>query len=177
MNIILDLDNTLISSLSPSEEKKSHRKKINKFTWENMDGSYKVFQRPDLQEFLDYLFNHFKVSVWTAASKSYALFIIDKFILTKPDRTLEYIFFSHHCRESKRKANTQKKLDLLWDHYNLPEFTKTNTYIIDDHPEVHSNQPDRCIQVVPFEFRNRKSFQDKELLGTIQPRLDQILRG
>ena len=46
---------------------------------EKKDGHYKVFERPGLQEFLDYLFANFNVSVWTAASKSYALFIIDKY--------------------------------------------------------------------------------------------------
>ena len=102
-NILLDLDQTLIAALSPDElDEKKHSKKMQKFKYYNMDGEYTIFERPYLQEFLDYLFdkkNNFNVSVWTAASKDYALFIIGNIILKKdkPERKLDFIFFSYHC--------------------------------------------------------------------------------
>lgn len=164
MNVIIDLDNTIISSLSANEEKTSHRHKMDKFIWENMDNEYKVFSRPGLDQFLDYLFKNFKVSVWTAASKSYALFIIDNFILIKPDRKLKQILFSYHCKQSKKIQKTQKKLSMLWTRFNLGnEFSKANTIIIDDHLDVYNAQPDQCIRIKPFKFTNRKSYNDEEL--------------
>ena len=175
INILLDLDNTLISSLAKHEEKKIHRPRMKQFRWKNMEGAYKVFERPGLQDFLDYLFRHFNVSVWTAASKSYALFIIDEFILTKPNRTLDYVFFSHHCKRSKKIKSTQKSLHLLKDEFNLINYDTDSTYIIDDHPEVYSAQPDRCIQIKAFEFTDRQSYNDNELQETIKPKLEILL--
>jgi len=162
-NILLDLDNTLISSISPDEERKVYKSRMKKFRWEDMEGEYKVFERPDLQPFLDFLFQNFNVSVWTAASKTYASFIIDRFILKgHPERKLHYIFFSYHCKLSKKIKTTQKSLDLLSQYFKLADF-KNDTYIIDDHPEVFRAQPDRCIAVKPFEFTERQSFNDREL--------------
>ena len=93
--LFLDLDQTIISA-EASEDFNfvKHHKKIKKFHYENMEGYYLIFSRPNLQEFLDYIFKNFNVSVWTAASKDYALFIIDKIILKDlPERKLDYIFF------------------------------------------------------------------------------------
>lgn len=174
INILLDLDNTLISSLAKHEEKKIHKPRMKQFKWENMEGVYKVFERPGLQKFLDYLFYNFNVSVWTAASKSYALFIIDKFILTKPNRTLDYIFFSHHCKRSKKIKDTQKSLQLLADEFNLLNYDIESTYIIDDHPDVYKAQPNRCFQIKAFEFTDRHSYNDNELENTIKPQLELI---
>lgn len=176
MNILLDLDNTLISSLSSDEEQPYHKKHMKKYKWKDMDGYYKVFERPGLQNFLDFLFKNFNVSVWTAASKSYALFIIDHFLLTgHPERKLDYIFFSHHCKQSKKHMASQKHLDMLWSEFNLAGYDKNNTFIIDDHPEVYSTQPNRCIKVHPFEFDDKYSYKDKELEGKVIPTLKGLL--
>jgi len=177
INIFLDLDNTLICSLAKYEENPIFKPRMKKFRWENMEGSYKVFERPGLQDFLDFLFKNFNVSVWTAASKSYALFIIEEFIYKNhPERNLDYILFSYHCKRSKKLEDTQKALNILKDAFNLRNFHMDNTYIIDDHPEVYSAQPDNCINVKPFEFTERKSYEDRELERDIRPRLETILQ-
>jgi len=177
INIILDLDNTLISSLAKEEEKKIFKPRMKLFRWENMENYYKVFERPGLQEFLDFLFKNFNVSIWTAASQIYALFIIDKFIINnRPERSLSHIFFSYHCKQSKKIANTQKSLKILKKHFKLLRFDMANTFIIDDHPEVCQAQPFNCITVKPFEFTERESFLDNELLTKVKPQLEDILR-
>jgi TFIIF-interacting CTD phosphatase-like protein len=177
INILLDLDNTLISSLSKKEEKHIYKPRMKKFRWENMENVYKVFERPGLQPFLDFLFKHFNVSIWTAASKTYALFIIDKFILDNhPERTLDYIFFSHHCKRSNKIKKTQKSIEILKNNFKLHNYNRYNTYIIDDHPEVFKSQPDNCIQIKPFEFVNRQSYNDTELQTTIKPQLEAMLQ-
>jgi len=176
INIILDLDNTLISSLAKDEETSILKPRMKQFRWENMENVYKVFERPGLQDFLDFLFDNFSVSVWTAASKSYALFIIEKFILhNRPTRKLACILYSHHCKKSKKLTKKQKALHILQSHFKMSNYDMNNTYIIDDHPEVYQSQPQNCIHIKPFEFSDRQSFKDDELLKVIKPKLEKLL--
>lgn len=165
MNIILDLDQTIISAESTDDyDFKKNKSKAKNFVFHDMDGYYIVFERPGVQKFLDYLFANFNVSIWTAASKDYALFIIDKIILkNKANRKLDWIFFSYHCDISKKKKNSSKNLSMLWDVYNLEGYNKDNTIIIDDYEEVYETQPENCIIAVPFEFEKENSHKDKYL--------------
>ena len=57
MKLFLDLDNTLISSepLCTFDSKKYKNKAV-KFDFHDMEDYYVVFERPGLQEFLDYAF-------------------------------------------------------------------------------------------------------------------------
>ncbi len=166
MNILLDLDQTCISAEASEEfDFDKNKSKSKNFKYYDMDGYYTVFERPGLQEFLDYLFKNFNVSVWTAASKDYALFIVDKIILgNHTDRTLEYIFFSYHCDISYDEMSGSKDLSMLWGNIcNLPGFKKDNTIIIDDYIEVYDTQPGNTILAPPFEFTDSKSIEDKFL--------------
>jgi TFIIF-interacting CTD phosphatase-like protein len=176
INIILDLDNTLISAVSEDEERKIKpilTNRMQDFQWKDMDGAYKIFARPHLQEFLTFLFSKFNVSVWTAASKSYALFIIDEFVIAgKSNRTLDYILFSHHCRESKRHNLCQKSLEMLESTFPM-KYNLADTFIIDDHHEVYSSQPTNCIKIKPFEISKESAKTDRELLK-IMKRLEKI---
>ena len=79
-NIVLDLDNTIISSLTKEEYSKRKIDHNLKFT-PICNGLYYTLTRPHLNEFLDYIFARFHVSVWTAASRDYAKEIIQKFII------------------------------------------------------------------------------------------------
>lgn len=163
--ILLDLDQTLISANKTKKEINLNDKKIIKkaklFNFEDMDGYYIIFARPYLQKFLDYLFANFNVSVWTAASKDYALFVIDKFIISnRANRKLDFIFFSYHCDISKSYTNNSKNLSMLWNFYKLKGYNKNNTFILDDYEEVYDTQPDRCIIAPAFEFREEKSEKD-----------------
>jgi hypothetical protein len=163
-NVILDLDQTLISGeeLRTFNVKKQH-KKMEKFDYKIMDKDYIIFARPYLQEFLDFLFANFRVAVWTAASKDYAIFIVNNFILTKPKRKLDFVFYSHHCDMSRKLKKGLKGLSMLWDVFQLKNYNEQNTIIIDDNSEVVKNQEDNVIQIRPFYYKNRASYQDTEL--------------
>lgn len=161
-NIVLDLDQTLISA-EPVEEFKP--KKNRDFTKHNMDGYYYVFERPHLQDFLTFLFDRFNVSVWTAATKDYALYIIDNIILKRgSNRKLDYVFFSYHCGISEDVKDGTKALSMFWTVYNMPGYNEKNTMIIDDYDEVCKTQPKNCIPVPPFEYNDDKSIKDDFLL-------------
>lgn len=169
MNLILDLDATLICSKTSKKfdfKKNNNMSKASKFKFHDMDGYYVVFERPGLQEFLDYVFKKFNVSIWTAASKDYGLYIIDNIILdkNKPHRKLDWAFFSYHCDISKEKKDGKtKSLEMLWDEYKINGFNKDNTYILDDYKEVFKTQMERCFWCTPFAFHKDGSENDDYL--------------
>ena len=167
--LVLDLDQTLISAEADEEyDFKKYQKKALLFDFYDMDGYYLVFARPFLQEFLDYAFANFEVSIWTAATKDYALFIIDHIILAgKSERKLDWIFFSYHCDISEKLGKGTKDLSILWDEYHLPGFNKNNTIILDDYDEVCSTQPENCISAKPFFFTDKNSEKDTFLRDLI----------
>ena len=166
LNIVLDLDNTLLSAV-PIEDfpwGDESKNKADKLKLYNMEDYYLVFERPYLQQFLDYIFENFNVSVWSAASKNYVLFVIENIIYRKPGRRLQHIFFSYHCNLSKKLYNGGlKQLDMLWDHFKLPQYNKQNTMIIDDLKRVEKIQPSNCYNIKAFEFTDDDSPKDKEL--------------
>lgn len=189
MNVFLDLDQTLIAAVPLVKEEdeededekifdlydKNDQKRATLFDFENMDDYYIIFQRPGLQEFLDYLFKNFNVSVWTAASKDYALFIIDRILIgnKKKERKLDYTFFSYHCKNSSKVKKGTKDLSMLWDIYRDTGYDKNNTVIIDDYDEVCKTQPDNCITAPPFYFTKKGSENDDFLLSLI-PKLEEL---
>lgn len=160
-NFILDLDQTLVSA-EPTEEFKP--KSDRNFTKHNMGGYYFVFERPYLQDFLTFLFDNFNVSIWTAATKDYALYIIDNIILKKnSNRKIDYIFFAYHCNISEDHKNATKALSMFWDVYKMPGYDKCNTIILDDYDEVCETQPKNCIPIPQFDYNNDDSINDKFL--------------
>jgi len=168
-NLLLDLDETLISAEPTTEyDFKKNKRKAKKFTFHNMDDYYIVFERPGLQEFLKYVFEKYNVSVWTAASKEYGLFIIEKILLqNKPERKLDFIMFSYHCDISEKKGKGLKDLGILWKKFKLDGYNESNTVIIDDNNEVSEINKDRCIHIKPFKFLDKNSYKDKELYNLV----------
>lgn len=175
-SILLDLDQTLISAEASDEiDFSKYKHKEAKFRVDDMDGYYMVYSRPHLQEFLDYLFKNFNVTIWTAASKDYALFIVDKIILNnQPERKLDFIFFSYHCDLSKKNKKYSKELCMLWDIHKIPGYSYKDTVILDDYKaDVHKCQPNNCIIAPPFEFTREGSENDTFLLDLI-PELEKM---
>ena len=173
-NVILDLDETLISA-EPVEEYdfKKNKGREKKFKKHDMDGYYIVFERPGVQEFLDYLFNNFNVSVWTAASKDYAVFVVNKVLLSKPGRKLNYLLFSYHGDISKKSGKGPKDIKALSEVFKLPEFTLKNTFIIDDLDKVCKGQEGNCIRAKEFKFSDEGSEKD-DFLPRIQKEVENV---
>jgi TFIIF-interacting CTD phosphatase-like protein len=174
-NVFLDLDNTLISAEAIEDfpfETPGLREKALKFNLHNMDDYYIVFERPHLQEFLDELFKKYNVSIWTAATKDYALYIIDKIILKKPGRKLNYVFFKYHGDISRKKyknlkGGDPKNLKLLWEEFQLPGIREDNTIIVDDYSDVTDVQRKNSIRIKEFNILDSRSEYDKELDGMV----------
>lgn len=156
-NVILDLDNTIICAVEKHNYNKTKFELLdNNLTYKDMDSYYRIYARPGLDKFIDYLFENFEVSVFTAASKSYALFIVDNFILKgKTNRELKYMFHSYHTTISESKYNYIKDLRLLWS--TLPSsYNPNNTIIIDDLKQVKTANQQNCLNVKAFEVFDEK---------------------
>lgn len=177
-NIILDLDQTIISAEATEEYNfEKNKDKAKNFKYHNMDSYYIVFERPGLQKFLNFLFSNFNVSVWTAASKDYALFIIEKIIIAnKKNRKLDWVFFSYHCDISKRLKSGTKDLQVIWEDFDIPGYSKDNSVILDDYDEVFKTQKNNCIIAHPFEFTDKNSENDN-FLEKLQPELLKFKRS
>lgn len=168
-NIFLDLDNTIISSekIKDNENIDEMAGRAIFFEYVKMGNHYLICERPNLQPFLDFLFENYNVHVWTAASKDYGIFIIKNFITKHyPNRQIKTFLFDHHCKLSQKILNSPKSLEMLWSEWNLPFLNSTNTLIIDDLTEVYRAQPNNCIHIKPFEFMNVGSEKDTELIKT-----------
>ena len=188
--VVLDLDDTCIHSLVNEKEAKKWKKDpkrkehVDKFKWHNMDDYYLVCERPELQSFLDYLFEKFNVIVWTAASKDYALFIIKNAIIAgRANRQLSYIFFDYHCDISqevyKSQGEPQKSLKLLTETgpFGLPGIKLENIIIIDDLEDNKKANGNNCHQIFPFRVSNIGSENDNHLMGIVKDELDSFLNN
>jgi len=169
MNIILDLDSTIINSLSPKELKYASESFQEKFTHYDMKDTktnvlyYRVFERPYLQMFLDYLFSNFDVSVFTAADKDYALFIADTIIKNgTKGRRLKHFLFGYHSELSENYYHSPKDLRILWDVFSIGNFLPCNTVIIDDLEDVWKNNPYNSIRAPRFELLNEKTNKENK---------------
>ena len=182
LNVLLDLDNTIINSLEPQEIKfvnpefrgfsrtptPSHFE--SHFHYEDMDPYFRVYGRPHLDDFLDFLFAHFNVGVFTAAESEYALFIIKHFIETKPGRKVNVIFYRYHVESGEKRYGDGKIKDLrlLWEHYKLPFFYPHNTILIDDLIDVKETNPYNVFRLKSFDVLkgnkpNEDAIYDREL--------------
>lgn len=116
--VILDLDNTCICAVEMDDLDKV--KDPESFTYVDMEDIYRIYERPGLQSFLDELFDKYDVGIWTAAGFDYAKFVIDHFILVKPDRKLTFFMWDYHCDYSNETTMMKqaKDLSLLYPLYD-----------------------------------------------------------
>lgn len=178
-NLVLDLDNTIISSVLLSKSSTTSSSRLSVFRYTDAIHIYRMYHRPYLQEFLDYIFSEFNVIVWTAASDEYAKFVIEQIIeprmeyetkhVSKPRRSpsrIPVMVLTHtDCILSKSwfQSNTMKDLRLLYT--RMPEwYSRENTLILDDMKNVKTVNRRNAILVKPFDVEKPKSERDTQLL-------------
>ena len=171
----LDLDATIICSVQKDEldiEDEKNKEKITRYTYHVMDkeytdSTYVVFERPNLQKFLDYLFENYNVSVWTAATGDYASFIAEKVIVqNKPERKLKFFLWRDHCDMSINEFDETKRLKMFWtdNKFKTKGMKDTNTFILDDNPDVWKQQNNTCIHALIFNVLDDDSHNDDFLI-------------
>lgn len=179
MNVILDLDNTIINALEEHEREALDITFQNKFQYHDLTSyGMRIFARPGLQEFLDFLFANFNVSVFTAAEQEYGSFIVENFLKSKPGRKVHKFFWRYHVDSGLERFNAMKDLRLLFNVMKIPGFYPCNTVIIDDLLDVFEANPKNTLRIKSFDVthggvKNDKAEQDKELLR-IRDDLDRL---
>jgi hypothetical protein len=151
-NIILDLDSTLVCSvlfkelnLIPKNINLSYKDYI--YDTFNLSNNYRIFIRPYLYNFLNYISKFSNISVWTMADELYANFIIDN-IFPKEIKP-EFIFSRKHSDYGLHKYLRLKPLEFVYE--NFPnDYSNKNTIIIDDISDVASANINNSIQIKPF---------------------------
>lgn len=177
LNVVLDIDSTLINTVSLEEGKP-----LMKYYNENDYYIYKpegyepsvIFKRPNLDVFLDWLFKNCNVSIFTHADKDYAMDVIDRFILTKMDRKLDFIFYRYHVEFGIKKYSCVKDLRIIWDDFLFFDFYPSNTVLIDDNDVVKRCNLYNTLQITPFIVTEERSLGDKHLLN-IKEKLEYLL--
>ena len=173
MNVILDLDNTLINALSSGDRRKLPNSYSEQFNYVDYIPFFRIYERPHLQDFLDFLFANFNVAVITAAERDYAMFIVDRFILSStkikngkqeivyyPNRKLDFIFFSYQVDIGMEIYKGIKNLNMLWDTmdstgiFRVDNYYPSNTIIVDDLDEVSQTNPYNSIRLKNFSVVN-----------------------
>jgi TFIIF-interacting CTD phosphatase-like protein len=180
--VILDLDQTIISSEASLELTNAERNKLaKKFeSYGMMDEThkdaevYRVYQRPYLQEFFDFINDNsdkFRLAVWTAASRPYATSIVENYYYSKKCRKpLEFVFFDDHVAISENHLGNHKDLRLLWDVYPQYGADMGNSVIIDDNKIVYGPQPRNAIRAPAFYVREKDAVKD-DFLATLPQKL------
>jgi len=156
INIYLDLDETLIYSIDIRTKKNILAPPdVSNFTYHNFDNQYLILERPGLQSFLDWLFDNFNVSVWSAASPDYVDFIVKYVIIGKNkngSRKVKRVLNSKNCEKSQLIYGDDclKKLEMLWQFYKLSNHNADNTILLDDLWLNIKAQPDNSLRIKKF---------------------------
>lgn len=157
MNLILDLDGTLVADTDKEDIMPSHR--------------------PYLEEFLDYVFSVCEnVSVWSAASEEWVLPILETI---KTPRPFHFVW----CGKTTPKVRWGympykiKKLKKVWKAF--PSYTKHNTLILDNTPATYVENYGNAIGIYTYisgednELKKLQEFFPKiienfEVTGTVR---------
>ncbi len=163
LNIVLDLDNTLLCAVDFREIMDSNfdpifseKLKYIDFMFDNKP-LYRIFLRPNLEDFLDYLFDEFNVSVFTNADKDYADFVATNIILkSTKSRKLDFVFYRYHSNIVLENYGKMKDLRFIWEMAHIYYFFPSNTIIIDDLYLVKQSNYYNCLAIKPFEISLRQ---------------------
>jgi hypothetical protein len=136
--IVLDLDESLIRSLKPTEEGY-----CDKMEYKDMEKYFRVYFRPYYKTFLQFLIqNYDQICVWSAGTKPYVQFIV-RHLEKVMKKKFKFVWTVQECEKSIKEYKVTKALEMLEGYPNV--------LIIDDNPEIKSRYPKQTISVKPFE--------------------------
>lgn len=149
--IVLDVDETLIHS---SKTKTKNSIKLD-------DAELHLNPRPYLNKFLKFLFENYKVMIWSAGEKTYIEFFVKKFIHSLGYKPIA-VWTRNDCDTILTDDNSVdyiKPLPIIWKKYESYGINPRNTIIIDDKKSTAVFNPTNHIFIKRFENQE----DDKEL--------------
>lgn len=183
--IIFDLDETCVHSLEPDEYDETKIKTaLEKYEKENANDEilYKMYEEEDLKnkkakpifyvvkrkgikKFIEALSTKYRICVWTAATRDYAIFIMDKIFPVLP----EWFFWSYHCKISSKKSNDNTKNLKLLKKWGVVKSMDEVVCILDDNKKVYTNNKTKCVLVDEFVLPFHENSDTDFLLKTLLP--------
>lgn len=164
LNIIFDIDETLVNTVK--FDSFSNLKDISdNLIFKKIDlpkAKLVTFYRPKLLEFIDYCFENFNVGFWTAGNSLYCKKVLENLLTEKQFNDCNLILSREKndyvdlktkvvYKKVTNEFHVVKPLDLLWNDSKLSEtFTKDNTIIVDNNPEILSQNPENSVIIKDF---------------------------
>jgi hypothetical protein len=168
-NLILDIDGTLIQSLETKvENTKLRYTPILRFN---------TYHRPHLEEFLEFVFENFNVSIWTCGTSGYMELIINdiiKKIIKEPKINLSLSAIDCEYSQENYGKHSFKNLRYVFDLDH--EFNVKNTILIDDDVTNINENKYNCFGIKPFLANSKNAENDVSLLN-IMNRLKDVLKN
>lgn len=178
LNIIFDLDETLISTLllkfGNGERYKLHMTDISNIGILTINNACHItFIRPFLDELFEYCYENFNVSFWTAGSYLYCKEVIriilnedqynkTKLILSKYNHTSIIDMKSKQILNDNEMNINCKSLNLLYN--SNCNFNNNNTLIVDDNIFVCDFNNENSIRMLPYDRLNKNDTALNQLI-------------
>ncbi|MBW1296304.1 NIF family HAD-type phosphatase [Aquimarina litoralis] len=146
--LILDLDETLIHATETKLEIDPDFKYA----------EYFVYKRPNLEEFLNEMTNHFALAIWSSADDKYVSEIVD--IIRPNGITFQFIWARSRCTLRRDYELDRYVREKRLKKIKKQGFPLEKALIVDDSPEKTRDNFGNAIYVNPFEGNP----EDKELI-------------
>lgn len=146
----------------------------------NTVGSTRPVLRPGIQEFMQYLFDNFKVMIWTSAQPQNAQLMVNA-VLSKDEQGLLLALWARDTlgltqKQYNEKVQVYKRLDRVWGgefmllHPNQPDqimFDQTNTVLFDDSDTKAAYNPYNLVKIPEFTASESQMRDDNVLWDCI----------
>jgi len=132
-------------------------------------GNHYGWRRPHLEYFLEYVFDHFEVAVWSSANSKNVDLMCDLIFAERKDELL-FVWDQTYCEKIKPHPNPneskpflfRKDLVRVWNTFR--EYDETNTIVLDDCPYKMTDNP--ALNVIfpkPWSYLKEESSADTYL--------------
>lgn len=153
VNLILDLDETLIHTLKITRKYVKSLAALSDFYF-NIDGQYYwVTKRPGLDVFLNFAFKYFQIGIWTAADKEYAKQICKNILTYDQLHQIKFIYSRNFCHLDIQQNPPcfSKPLQKVFELF--PGFNEKNTIMVDNTLHVMRYNPHNGVHISDFTGR------------------------
>lgn len=149
---VIDLDHTLLHAVYGKNKVQPMRDYDDTAYWERMGRHFLVYVwwRPGAKKFLEWAVENTKVGIWTLGEFSYAKAILREAF---PQMWEKFVFVWDHKKSvsDPKFEYPIKPLKLIWDDPVLGKiFTKENTLMIEDTPDMAAENMDNLVLVDPY---------------------------
>jgi len=111
---------------------------------------YYLLKRPGLDLFLDFAIKNFRVGIWTAADKNYAIEVCKKILTYEQVTRVEFIYSRNYCFLDRSTGVPMFTKPLKKIYANHPEFNEENTLMIDNTAHVMKFNSHNAVHVPDF---------------------------